>query len=187
MTRRRKTKTHQFTLLLHGADPLQEQSLNALFEAGCGDGTFGRRDGVYRADFDRKAPSLAEAISSAREQVEAAVPGLEVFRVEPEELVTAAEIASRTGRSRESVRLLFEGKRGPGSFPAPAVWLAGDRRLWRWPDVAQWFATQLGERVLIDEDALFIGALNSALELRRLRPELSRRSRARIGRLLSAS
>jgi len=42
-----------------------------------------------------------------------------VVRVEPDDLVSAAEIARRVGRSRESIRQLGGGLRGPGGFPAP--------------------------------------------------------------------
>jgi len=45
-------------------------TLDALFEAGCGDATFGQVDRVDYADFVREASSLAEAVRSAIEQVE---------------------------------------------------------------------------------------------------------------------
>jgi len=67
--------------------------------------------------FDREATSLAEALVSALRDVEAA--GLVVGSVRSEDLVTLKEIASRTGRTYESVRLLAAGKRGPGGFPGP--------------------------------------------------------------------
>jgi hypothetical protein len=50
-----------FTLLIHGADVLTEDAQDALFDAGCGDATFGASDHVQRADFDREAADLAEA------------------------------------------------------------------------------------------------------------------------------
>lgn len=152
-----------FTLLLRGANPLEH--LDALFEAGCGDAIFGEREGTYFAEFDREAPSLADAIASAIDQVEGAVPGLKVVRVEPDELVNAAAIATRTGRSRESIRLLIDHRRGPGDFPAPVGWLSPKTRLWRWSDVACWFAAWCGERFSV-EDALFIATLNAALDVR---------------------
>jgi hypothetical protein len=68
--------------------------------------------------------------------VEAA--GLTVGSVRSEDLVTLREIAARTGRSYESVRLLAAGKRGPGGFPGPmssAGWT-----LYSWAQVRPWFA-----------------------------------------------
>lgn len=131
--------TYTFTLVLDGPNPLEDANMDRLYEAGCDDATFGERDGVFIADFDRDAVSFSDALISAIKNVESAVPGLRVVRVEPEDLVTASEIATRTGRSRESVRLLFEGRRGAGEFPRPVAWLADRTRLWRWSEVCQWF------------------------------------------------
>lgn len=95
-----------FTLLLRGANPLEH--LDALFEVGCDDAIFGAREGTSFAEFDREATSLASAVSGAIGQVESAVPGLTVVRIEPDELVTASAIAARTGRSRAGGRPLIE-------------------------------------------------------------------------------
>jgi hypothetical protein len=157
--------THTFTLIIDGPDVTEEPVADALFDAGCRDALFGRRDRVQFADFDRKAPELARAIVSAIEQVES-VEGMRVLRVEPEDLVSASVIAARTGRSREGVRLLAEGRRGPGGFPAPIAWVDAKTRLWHWSDVATWFAEQLDERVADLRDAQLVAALNAGLETR---------------------
>lgn len=162
----RAEATHTFILLLRGANPLAY--LDALFEAGCDDALFGERERTYFAEFDREALTLADAIVTAIDQVESAVPGLQVVRVEPDELVNAAAIAARTRRTRESIRLLIDHRRGPGNFPAPIGWLNPKTRLWRWSDVARWFAEfdkVPGERFSV-EDALFIAGLNAAFDLR---------------------
>jgi hypothetical protein len=165
-------KTFEFTLVLEGEDVLSEPILDALFEAGCDDATFGEVDGVPFADFSREAGSLAEAVETAIQDVRS-VPGVFVLRVEPDELVTAAEIAVRLGRSRESVRLLVSGERGPGSFPAPVSHLKLRGRLWLWSDVATWARDSLGLDVSEEDSTAFIAALNDALELARLVPALS--------------
>ena len=156
---------HTFTLIIDGPDVTEEPVVDALFEAGCQDALFGRRDRVQFADFDREAPDLVQAIVSALKQVES-VEGMRVLRVEPEDLVSASVIAQRTGRSRESVRLLVEGKRGPGAFPAPIAWVDAKTRLWHWSDVANWFAEKLDQRVDDLADAQMIAAVNSSLETR---------------------
>jgi hypothetical protein len=171
----REAGSYTFTLILDGRDPLNQEQLDALFAAGCGDATFGRRGSIGYADFDRVAPSFARAVASAITAIEGTVPGLHVVRIEPEDLVSAADIAGRTGRSRESVRLLIAGQRGPGHFPAPTAWLNRRRPLWRWSDVAQWYATALGEPVELSKEAAFVAALNAALELRRQVPHLAER------------
>lgn len=175
----REDTAHSFTLILEGPDPLTDEHLNSLVDAGCDDAMFGARSGVPWAAFDRKAPSLAEAVAGAIRQVEGAVPGLRAVRVEPEELVSAAEIARRVGRTRETVRLWIEAKRGRGNFPPPACTVGPRRTLWRWADVAQWLAScgiSEGESV---RDALFLSALNGALEVRHVLPRLQAESERR--------
>ena len=85
-----------------------------------------------------------------------------------------SDIAARTGRTRESIRLLIEGARGPGGFPPPATDPRSRYRLWRWSEVSRWFETQRGSRLDEANDGVFI-AINACLELRRhsgyVRPE----------------
>ena len=154
---------HQFTLVISG-DLEADAKIDALFDAGCDDATFGTVDHVGYADFIREASSFGKALRSAIRQVES-VPGLRVTRIEPDDLVTMTEIAERLGRSRESVRLLVQGARGPGGFPAPVSHLKARSRLWRWSEVAAW-----AEKVSIDapgsRESLFIAAVNAALTLR---------------------
>jgi hypothetical protein len=170
-------KRHMFTLLFERADV--SDILDALFEAGCDDAIFGEREGQAYADFDRSAASFPEAVISAIDDVERATPNLQVTRVEPEVLVSAADIAARMDRSRESIRLLVEGRRGPGSFPYPALWV-GDRPFWQWADVASWFESYLGQPVADRDDAEFIAAMNGALEMRRHVAHLDAREEERV-------
>jgi hypothetical protein len=78
------------------------------------------RDGAQYGAFDRKAGSFCEALASAIGDVTSAVTGLQVVRVEPDELVTLAAIAERSGLSREYIRLLSANKRGPEDSPPPS-------------------------------------------------------------------
>lgn len=168
-----------FTLIIEGD---VEAAMDKLFEAGCDDATFGAVDGVQYADFDREAPTFARAVSSAIVDVES-VPGLLVRRVEPDDLVTISEIAERLGRSRESVRLLAAGARGPGDFPSPVSHLRTRSRLWRWSEVADWAGESTPEE---QERAGFVAALNAALELRVKAPAVPEESRAVITSLARA-
>jgi len=147
---------HTFTLILTG--PVDDH-IDDLYDAGLDDAMIGATDGVSYAEFDREAPTLADAVRSAIRDVET-VPHVRVTRVEPDDMVTAAEIAERLGRSRESVRLLIAGKRGAGDFPAPVSHLRQRTRLWRWSDVIAW---DRGER---QPEAELIAALNAALTVR---------------------
>ncbi len=160
-------KTYNFTLILDGPDILDDDVLDAVYEAGCNDAIFGRRGNTPTAEFDRDAPSFSEAVLSAIHAIEGAVDGLCVTRVEPDDLVTAAVIAERTGPTPESVRLLITGDRGPGTFPEPLAWVDGKTRLWQWSDVARWFDERLRDRVSLGGAPEFASALNGALEARR--------------------
>lgn len=172
-------REHPFTLIVDG--PVDDDDvLDALFLAGCDDATFGSADGAGFADFRRRAPSLLHAIRSAIKDIES-VPGLRVVRIEPEDLVTMAEIARRLGRSRESVRLLVAGDRGRGGFPPPVSRVRERSPLWRWSDVAAWADPALGHR---DPDAALAAAVNAALEIRRQRASLAKRERRFVATLV---
>ncbi len=157
---------HRFTVYVRGADVLTPETAAALDRAGCDDAAFAVRDRAQIAEFTREAPTFAGAVGSAIDTIEHAVPGALVVRVAPDDLVSLTEIAARTGRTKESVRLYTEGRRGPGGFPAPLTWVARKHRLWQWSDVADWFASGLGERHQDEVPATFVAALNGALEVR---------------------
>lgn len=165
-------KTFSFSLHVAGADLFDPDNLDALYRSGQGDASFGEQGGIAYAEYDREASTLTNAVLSAMREVEAAVPGLEVRRVEPEELVSAADIAARVGRTRESISLLISGERGPGNFPGPITRLGGKRPLWRWSDVSAWFRTERGMTVGSDRDADAIAGINGALDLRRYARQL---------------
>lgn len=71
---------YEFTLVLEGHLELTEEIADALFEAGCNDGTPRICDGIFSVDFHRQAESLEEAIRVAITNVKSA--GYEVARVE---------------------------------------------------------------------------------------------------------
>ena len=71
---------YDFTLILTGSLELTDDLADALFAAGCDDGTPGTCHGVFSIDFHREAGSLEEAIRSAIVDVRTA--GYEVARVE---------------------------------------------------------------------------------------------------------
>jgi hypothetical protein len=73
---------YDFTLILGEPLELTDDIADALFAAGCDDGTPGTCNGVFSIDFHREAASLEEAIRSAIKDVRTA--GYEVARVEIE-------------------------------------------------------------------------------------------------------
>jgi hypothetical protein len=178
-------RTWTFTLVLSGVRELTGEVEDALFEAGCADALLGSRDGAVYLDFDRQSPSFREAVLSAIADVENAGVGARVARVEPDEVVTMAEIARRWGRSRESVRQLVAGLRGPGTFPPPVANLKQRSPIWRWTDVDRWLHEALpGEGTPLPREAcgedtgtvapdvgVWVAAINAALDVRRHVPD----------------
>ncbi len=85
-------RTYEFEAILAGVSEIMDEQANTLFAAGCDDGMPASRQGRAWIHFDRKAPSLEEAIRSAVAQVQAA--GLAVSKVELD-----ADSAVSLGRS----------------------------------------------------------------------------------------
>ncbi|MBI4729866.1 MAG: hypothetical protein HY775_10275 [Acidobacteria bacterium] len=171
--------TYVFRLVVD--DKVDTEGANRLFEAGADDGVPESGPRGHSIGFDREAPSFREAVLSAIKNVEEA--GFEVRRVEPDDLVSAADIAERTGRSRQSISALTNGTRGPGNWPRP---VAGNVRspLWRWSDVAAWFEAFDASQAVDRKAAAFTAAVNEVLAARRALDQLDRRARTSLVRQL---
>lgn len=176
---------HEFTLIVEGPDLQEEAVIDALFEAGLDDVTVGRVGTLQYVDVDRESEDFAEAVFSATEAIEQTVRDARVMHLEPDDLVTMSEIAERTGRTRESVRLLISGDRGPGGFPAPATHFRSRQRMWRWQEVAVWYAENLDEPQLVGDPgkAQFITAFNASLQWRNVHQALSTHDQKRLRQL----
>lgn len=142
-------REHDFVLVLTGITDLTPDVEDALYEAGCDDGTLSKRSGRVYMTFSRSAGSLGDAILSAVRDVRRAGVGADVLRVDACNLVTQADIARRIGRSRQLVHQYVTGTRGPGNFPPPACQITGGAPLWFWCEVAYW----LWQNDMIREDA----------------------------------
>lgn len=128
-------KVHEFTLVASGLDPEAADFEARFYEAGCDDATISFQKGRVILDFAREAESMDVAIASAVEDSTAA--GARVERVEPDPLVSLADIAARTGLSRAAMTQYSKGQRGEG-FPAPVARVTSDSPLWDWSSVARW-------------------------------------------------
>ena len=73
-------KTYEFDVVLKDVSEIPDDQADALFVAGCDDGTPASCNGVAWIHFDREASSLEEAIRSAVAQVQAV--GFRVAKVE---------------------------------------------------------------------------------------------------------
>lgn len=170
-------EAHEFTLVLDR--PITDDESDQLFETTGGEATPERATDRALLHFARRAGSLLEAIASAVVDVEKA--GLIVAGVNASDLVDLPEIASRVGRSRESIRLLAVGRRGPGDFP-PA-----QDGFYSWVLVRAWFSLYDPEAVgrPTAQDLDFDRAIAAADHVVRARVLMRGHSKG-LGALLSA-
>ncbi|MGH3441126.1 MAG: hypothetical protein ACRDUY_03600 [Nitriliruptorales bacterium] len=178
---------YSFTIVVEG-DELGDGAVDAIYGGGLDDATIREFGGWQLVEVDREAVFYGQALFSALRQLEEAVSGVTVVRVVPEGLLALQDIADSTGRSRESVRLLIAGERGPGGFPPPVVQDVGRSRLWSATDVAYWFAEHFGEARLLDEitrEMISLNtALNARLDLRRVTGDLDDETRRALADLV---
>lgn len=158
---------HNFALVITRPELDDETAANRLFAAGCDDGTFSVTGGVVEIEFDREAETLVDAVSSAIRDIDRADIGSRVIRVIPDDLVNAAAIAERSGRTRQAVRFWTTGDRGE-RFPPPKA-VVGRSPVWSWMLVAEWLH-QRGELEAAEvEAARLIAELNRQIEDRESR------------------
>src|SRR5665811_1758773 len=96
-------KTYEFSVIASGLDPQAEDFEARFYDGGCDDALVSFQKGHIIIDFAREAESIDAAIASAIENV--AVLGATVDRVEPDPLVSLADIAARTEMSRAAMSL----------------------------------------------------------------------------------
>src|SRR3984893_9278948 len=128
-------KTFEFSIIASGLDPEAEGFADRFFNAGCDDATISFQKGHIILDFARDAASIDEAICSAVECVEQA--GAHVNRIEPDPLVSLADIAARTGLTRAAISQYAKGQRS-ADFPSPVARVTSDTSLYDWSQVATW-------------------------------------------------
>ena len=170
--------THTFILILN--QPVNETTSDLLFEAGLDDAAVTAFDRAAALDVDREASTLLDAIASAIREAES-VSGIQVGRVEGEELVSQADIAERTGRSRQAVNHWIKRDADSSGFPTPAYGASTRSPLWRWSDVQGW----LNPEGSADDRGRIIALANATLLARHhLHDDDERRL---VGDLLAAS
>jgi predicted DNA-binding transcriptional regulator AlpA len=161
MPGRRTMKTFEFSVVASGLDPNADDYETRFYEAGCDDALVAFQKGHTIVDFAREAPTLAAALTSAMAQVIQA--GAVIDRIEPDPLVSLADIAHRTGMTRAAMTQYAKGQRGK-NFPAPLVKVTSDSPLWDWAEVASWLAAK--QKIGRDEvvQAKLVKAANRAIE-----------------------
>jgi hypothetical protein len=128
-------KTYEFSIIASGLDPNADDFGDRFYDAGCDDALVAFQKGHIIVDFAREANSIEQAIVSAIENVRAA--GANVDRVEPDPLVSLADMAARTNLTRAAMTQYSKGQRSR-DFPAPIARVTSDSPLWDWATVARW-------------------------------------------------
>lgn len=171
---------YSFTIITddHGGS---EEIAERLYPS-CLDACVGESDFIVSIGFDRKARTFMDAAGSAIADL--AAGGCRAIRIKSNDIVSLPEIARKTKRTRESVRLLIAGRRGPGSFPATAYPDQRETmRLWHWPDVERWFAAYEKRAPVLEDHADDVATINAALAFAKLRSRVPAKLRPALDRL----
>lgn len=153
-------KTFEFSIIASGLDQEAEDFGDRFYDAGCDDALVAYQKGHIIIDFAREAASIDEAVASAIENVRAA--GAVVDRIEPDPLVSLADIAARTGLTRAAITNYFKGSRGK-NFPAPIAKVTSESPLWDWAEVARWMASNAKAPVDLLVEACVLKEANAAI------------------------
>lgn len=89
--------TYEFRLILGNVTSMSEEISDALFEAGCDDGTPFSSQGIAAIGFSREAESMEQAIRSAIADINRA--GFVVSRAEPSDEIVFDKINQELARS----------------------------------------------------------------------------------------
>lgn len=144
-------------LLVEGLDLDDDHQLDALFTK-IPESVPSRVNGVTTVTATLTADSAMTAALLLARRLEQ-VSKVSAVAVD-QDMVAIPDIAQRVGRTRESVRQLVDGKRGPGNFPAPVGTVGDGIRIWPWAAVAHWFNSalhqDLGDQGILPRDASIV-------------------------------
>lgn len=167
---------HEFTIIASGLDPAAPDFEQRFYDGGCDDATLAFQKGYIIVDFAREALSVEAAVASAIRDVRAT--GARVDRVEPDPLVSLADIAERTGLTRAAMTQYAKGQRGTG-FPAPIARVTSESPLWDWATVARWLLARKKVDAGQAHEASVIKAANEELDRGLIPTEGALRERVR--------
>ncbi|MEU0502704.1 hypothetical protein [Nocardia sp. NPDC005998] len=124
-----------------GVDLTREATLEAIANSDLASALWAKVDGVQTVTVYPDTDDVTSEVLRFARLLTCRIPYARVVRVH-RDLVSASDIAHRTGFSRETVRKWASGST-ERSFPAPFGAVGeGPRtsKIWLWPDVAQWLA-----------------------------------------------
>lgn len=142
----------KFDLPDHESDP--DQYIDALFESGCDDATVGvGLTGRVALNFIREATSAYDAVMSAINDVNKAIPGARLIEATPD-LVGITDIAEIIGCSRQNMRKLVLTHKA--AFPSPVH--EGTTAIWHLAKVLKWL--QSNGNYEIDDSLIEVSSTN---------------------------
>ena len=169
------TQVFEFSIIASGLDPKADDFESRFYDAGCNDATVSFQKGHIILDFSREASSIEEAIASASECVEKS--GGKIDRIEPDPLVSLAEIAERGNMTRAAISLYASGQRGEGDFPSPVARVTSESSLWEWASVARWLYSH---EKISEADLTIAQVVQDANEAIKMKVPVSQRLRERL-------
>ena len=155
------SNTFEFSYIVSGVDPHADNFEDVFFEAGCDDATIMLLKGSVVVTFAREHDTYSDAIVSA--YADLLKTGVHIERFDPDFLVTASEIATRSNLTRQCITNYVKGERGDG-FPAPIVRVLSPSPLWDWVDVSEWLYKNEQIEKSIAHDALLSRGVNMFIE-----------------------
>lgn len=159
-------KTYDFTFVVD-ADPHADDFEDRFIDAGCDDATFLLMRGAAALSFDRKADTYKDAVFSAFKQIKSA--GAQVLRFEPDFLVSATDIAERSGLTKAAIGLFEKGVRREG-FPAPQARFSAKSPLWDWVEVSFWLLQNGKVDEEVYREALVSRIINAGSQINHIYP-----------------
>ncbi len=125
---------------VEGVDLAEEATVEAIASADLTSALWSTINGVVTATVFPESADVTDDVVRFARRVACSIPGARVRRVH-RDLVSASDVAHRTGFSREAVRKWASGN-GERSFPTPYGAVGGDQfrasKIWLWSDVAEW-------------------------------------------------
>lgn len=157
--------TYEFSIIASGLDPESDDFEQRFRDAGCDGATISFQKGRIIVDFAHAAASIDAAICAAVERVQKA--GAHVERVEPDPLVSLADIAARAGLTRAAITNYAKGNRA-ADFPPPVARVTSKTSLYEWSTVAAWLfqLDQLPREKAIEAEAVRLA--NAAIQSDRI-------------------
>ncbi|MBF6297516.1 hypothetical protein IU459_08160 [Nocardia amamiensis] len=138
-------------LQVEGVDLTQEATLEAIAASDLALALWATVDGVQTATVYPESDDITSEVLRFARLLTCRIRQARVVRVH-RDLVSASDIAHRTGFSRETVRKWASGST-ERSFPAPFGAVGEDSRtskIWLWPEVARWLAANYKFPVDVD-------------------------------------